>query len=276
MTGIKPSLMAVVLVVMQVLAAALPFVARADEPPVFSVGVVPQFEARKLAGIWLPILRALEKETGFRFELEGSPNIPEFEARFQDGAFDLAYMNPYHLLVANRVQGYWPLVRDGGRELFGVLVVAKDSPVHSIGDLEGATISFPAPNALGASLLMRADLTGLHGLTYTPLYAQTHTSSYLNVLLGTAQAAGGVMGTFNSQKPEIRDGLRILYETRRMPPHPVAIHPRVAAEHRARIQKAFLDLAATKAGAALLAAVPFTKLVKADLADYRALYDLGL
>ena len=87
----------------------------------YTVGVVPQYEARRLRHIWQPILNHLETETGEKLELMGSPTIPTFEAEFMDGEFDFAYMNPYHLVVAYRKVGYQPLVRDVGRNLFGVL-----------------------------------------------------------------------------------------------------------------------------------------------------------
>ncbi len=96
-------------------------------------------------------------------------------------------------LVAAEAQGYTPIVRDGGRELFGVLVVAKDSDIETVEDLEGRSIAYPSPNALGASLLMRADLDRNFGLNYEAHYVSTHSSAYLNVVLGQMDAAGGVM-----------------------------------------------------------------------------------
>ncbi len=72
-------------------------------PKVYIFGVVPQFEARKLAGIWLPILRELEKRTGLRFRMAGSQEIPDFERAFMAEKFDFAYMNPYHAMLANKL-----------------------------------------------------------------------------------------------------------------------------------------------------------------------------
>lgn len=250
--------------------------ARAQDPPVYSFGVVPQFEARALADIWLPILAELERRTGYRFDMRGSATIPVFEASFEAGEFDFAYMNPYHCLVAMETQGYAPLVRDGSRMLFGVLVVRKDSPYHAVTDLEGQAISFPAPNALGASLLMRAELTRKVGITFAAVYAQTHSSAYLNTVLGETAAAGGVMSTFDQQPPEIRDQLRIIYETQRTPPHPVVAHPRVPAVVRDEVTQALLDMAATPEGQAMLAKIPMVQAVPADASEYAALRELGL
>jgi len=242
----------------------------------YKFGVVPQFEPRKLSAIWSPILTELQKRTGFQLEMVGSARIPEFESEFEEGRYDFAYMNPYHSLVAMRLQRYEPLVRDGGQQLFGILVVAKDGPIKSVADLNGKTVAFPAPNALGASLLMRADLDRLHKVRISPLWAQTHTSAYLNVVLGKAEAAGGVMATFSQQPEAVRNKLRILYETRRMPTHPVMAHPRVPAADREKLRQAFLDMSATPEGAALLARIPMRQAVPASADEFRQLATWGL
>ena len=102
----------------------------------YIVGVVPQFDARRTQKVWSPILKRLEDETGLSFKLVGSPDIPEFEKSFTAGKYDFAYMNPYHLVVANESQGYSPIIRDIARKLFGIIVVKKDSPITSIDQLD--------------------------------------------------------------------------------------------------------------------------------------------
>jgi len=242
----------------------------------YRFGVVPQFEPRKLSAIWVPILSELEKRTGFRLVMVGAARIPDFENEFENGRYDFAYMNPYHSVVAMKKQDYLPLVRDTGSELFGILVTAKDGPIKRVTDLAGKVVAFPAPNALGASLLMRADLDRSHKIKIQPLWAQTHTSAYLNAALGKAAAAGGVMATFEQQPPAVRDKLRILYETQRMATHPVMAHPRVPATDRDKLRQAFLDLGATPDGQALLAKVPIRQIGPAAPDDYRDLARLKL
>lgn len=242
----------------------------------YDFGVVPQFEPRKLADIWVPILNELEKRTGLKFKMVGSPKIPDFEISFLGGEFDFAYMNPYHAMLAGEKQGYVPLVRDGGRELFGILVVPKESPIRDLKELNGQKVAFPAPNALGASLLMRADLETLHDIKVRPIYVQTHSSVYLNVILNKAMAGGGVASTLKRQKQEIQERLRILYKTRAMAPHPVTAHPRVPKEHREAVRQALLDMAGTEDGKALLNKIPMRQAIPAKLEDYQILKEWGL
>lgn len=242
----------------------------------YRVGVVPQFEPRKLAAIWTPILQHLKSRTGHDFHLVGSPSIAAFEKAFKAGDYDFAYMNPYHAILASEAQGYVPLVRDGGRKLNGILVVHKNSPIQDLNALEGLEVAMPSPNALGASLLIRADLDMIYGVKIKPVYVQTHSSVYLNVALGQTPAGGGVKGTFNAQPETVRSQLRILYETRSMPPHPFTAHARVDPAVRQSVMNALLSMVQEEGTQALLSKVPFKELIAAQPSEYESLKGWGL
>ncbi len=241
----------------------------------YTFAVVPQFEQRKLFAIWEPIVDEVEKRTGLSLKLTTTLTVPEFEREISRGSFDFIYCNPYHILKLIPTQGYIPLVRDSV-PLRGILVVRKNSPIHSLTELEGKTVAFPSPNALGASLLMRADLSRLYHVTVTPLYVKTHSSVYLHVVNGLTDAGGGVEKTLQEQTPEIRDALRILYTTREFPSHPVAAHPRVPKAVREKVRRALLEIGATQEGRALLADVPIQQIVPASIEDYTPMRDWGL
>ncbi len=256
---------------MILLACATPSVAAT-----YKFGAVPQFEARRLHQIWQPILNYLEKETGHQFEMVGSPTIPAFEAEFLDGTFDFSYMNPYHLILASQLQGYEPIIRDNGRKLFGVLTVKKDSGINNVKDLDGKILAFPAPNALGASLQMRQELTDKFGLTFSSRYVKTHDSVYLNVLLGEAAAGGGVQKTLNRQQEKIKNHLTVIHKTTPVAPHPIAAHPRVPQDVVNKVKQALLKLGQSDEGRNILARVPMKKVGPASLDDYVILKTMGL
>ncbi len=244
--------------------------------PAYSLGVVPQFDQRRLHDAWTPILEAVEAESGVRLELAGSPDIPAFEDGFSTGRFDFAYMNPYHMLVAHDVEGYLPLARDVGRQLYGIIVVKKDSPLQSVADLAGKRVAFPAPNALGAALIPRAEFARQFKIEIEPRYVRSHSSVYLNVAMGLTDAGGGVQKTLEQQKPELRDKLRVLYQTAKVAPHPIAVHPRVPQADRGKVLNALLKLGETPAGQRLLQAVPMKRIGAATLEDYQPLREMGL
>jgi phosphonate transport system substrate-binding protein len=178
-------------------------------------------------------------------------------------------------LKANKSSGYLPIIRDKA-DLHGILVVRKDSPVKSPAELIGKTIVFPSPNALGASLLMRADLANLFHIKFTPKYVSSHDSVYLHVAKGLAEAGGGVEKTLREQNSAIRDSLKIIYETRPMPSHPVAAHPRVSGPDVEKVRRAFIDLETTPSGRELLAKIPMNHPVSATLHDYTPMMKWGL
>lgn len=244
--------------------------------PIYSFGVVPQFDSRRIVAIWRPILDELQNHTGLQFSLRGSRSIPDFEKEFTEGSFDFSYMNPYHILKANQQQGYLPLVRDIGRDLYGIIVVKKDSPIQKVEDLDGKLIAFPAPNALGASLMIRADFHNNYHIKIKPKYVNTHTSVYLNVALGETDAGGGVQKTLAGQRPEVLDELRVLYKTQKFPPHPISAHPRVPVDVQQQVKQALLAMGKTRTGKALLAKIPIQKIGATEIADYTAIDQLGL
>jgi phosphonate transport system substrate-binding protein len=242
----------------------------------YSFGIVPQFDARRTHQIWKPLLTRLEAETGLRFRIVGTSTIPEFETQFMAGEFDFAYMNPYHVLKAAQSVNYMPLVRDVGRTLHGVIVVPRDSPITRVEDLDGKVIAFPAPNALGASLIPRSDFMNVFGISVVPRYVQSHSSVYLNVVLGETAAGGGVQKTLSQQPASIRDALRVLYRTRTTAPHPIVAHPRVPEQVREAVRAGLLAIGATQKGRQLLEPVPIRRIGVATLDDYRPMETWGL
>lgn len=241
-----------------------------------SVGVVPQFDLRRINTVWRPLLDGLERQTGLSFRLDVPPSIPAFEKSLMAGEYDLAYMNPYDYVVASKRQGYVPLVRDFSGDLSGIVVVAKDSPLSRVEQLDGKAVAFPSPNALGAALLPRAEFARKFHIAVTEKYVKSHSSAYLAVILGEADAAGGIAATFELLPAESRQKLRIIYQTASFPPHPLAAHPRLSATQRDAIVQAFLAFAGTPEGRQRVAEIPMRDPRPASAADYAGLDSLGL
>lgn len=242
----------------------------------YSVAIVPQYPAVEIHRDWTPLLERLKKETGLNFTLVISASIPEFEDALLAGQPDFAYMNPYHQVMARRAKGYLPLVR-GSNLLTGVLLVRKDDPIKSVSELDGKDIAFPAPNAFGASLWLRALLAEQEKVKINPVYVKTHSNVYRHVTSGRAAAGGGVNNTLADEPEAVRASLRVLMETPGVPPHPLSAHPRVPEAVRKQVTEVLLRIAAEPDGPTMMANVQMASLKRADYAqDYLPLEKFGL
>jgi phosphonate transport system substrate-binding protein len=249
---------------------------QASQSAEFSIGIVPQFDSRKIEEVWSPIIKEIESKSGHRLTLRGSPSIPEFESRLYKGEFDFAYMNPYHFVQAHRTQRYSALLRDHAEPLQGIIVVRTDSTLNRIEEIHGKKIAMPAPNALGAALIPRAEFARKFKITPEILYVKSHASVYRSVVAGTVEAGGGIQSTLEAESPPIKSQLRILYKTAELPTHPIAAHPRVPAAVVKQFQEIVIAYANTTEGRAQIAKVPIIKIGLSTTSDYKVLENMRL
>lgn len=244
--------------------------------PRYTVAVVPQFQASEIDRVWQPILTRVGQEAGVTLVLKVSKDIPSFEDEVVAGRADFAYLNPYHQLQAHQAQGYRPLVRDS-KLLTGILVVRADDPIASVQGLQGKAIAFPAPNAFGASLLIRGQLAEHDKVAFTPVYAKTHTNAFRQTIVGKTAASGGLRATLDKEPEEVRAALRVLMETPGAAPHPLSAHPRVPPAVQLAVTEAFLKLAKDPELAPFFKDVPMSQPMRADQQrDYQPLTRLRL
>lgn len=249
--------------------------ASSSSEPTYSFSVAPQFERRKLFSIWQPIVDELQRRTGLRFSLVTSLSVGEYDNDVKNGAYDFIYVNPHMMPLIEKQPGYQPLVRDSA-PLHGILVVRKDSPLKHPKDLQGKKLAVPSMSALGASLLLRAELDRNFSAKPQTIIAKTHSSVFLHVVNGLADAGGSVQKAFSEQDPRITSNLIILHRTQDLPSHPIAGHLRVPGKVREQVRDAFLQMSADPHGRTLLAEVPMREAVAASIEDYQVLKALKL
>ena len=225
---------------------------------VYTFDVVPQFPAAKIYTTWSPLLQRIGQDAGLCFELRVSASIPEFEQRFLKGESDFTFLNPYHAVLAYQKKKYQPLLADAQDLLTGILVVRSDNPIKNLNDFKGKNVSFPAPNSFAASLLIRAELAK-QKIDVNPVFVKTHSNVYRSVINKDALAGGGVNNTLDNEAPEVRQQLRVLYETPAYTPHPIATHPSVTSEVRERFLKAMVKLSQDEEGQKLLDGINLNK-----------------
>jgi phosphonate transport system substrate-binding protein len=245
----------------------------ADPAPTLTLAIVPQQSAAKVMELWSPLANYVSSQSGYRVEIVTTRDIPTFERGLTEGKFDLAYMNPHHYTKAHASPGYQAFANEAGRKIQGLLVVAKDSPITDIKELQGLTRAFPAPGSFAATMLPVAALKAAQ-ISVTPRYVSSHDSVYLSVAKGLFPAGGGVKATLEKMPPEVTSKLRVLWTTAPYTPHAIAARPGLDRRAVAAIAAALYGMDRTPQGKAALETLDFAGFQKAqdkDWNDVRAL-----
>lgn len=211
-----------------------------------TLGVVPQQSPLKLSKKWIKVTNYLYEETGIKVTFKTEKSIPKFEEVLYSGKYDIAYMNPYHFIVANQKQKYEAFTR-AKKNIVGILLGRDKKIDFSVSNLEGKTFLFPAPNAFAATLLTKFELKEKFGFNIDKqakvLYVNSHDSVYKGISRGIGYLGGGIIRTYNNFKDKNdKDAINIVYKTNAYPSHPIAAHPRVSKDIVEKIQKAFINM----------------------------------
>jgi phosphonate transport system substrate-binding protein len=218
-----------------------------------SFGIVPQYSPITLAQRWLPLLDNLTRRNdGLDFRFATATTISEFDDRAGHGYYDYLFISPLVYRELHHRVGYRALARVS-EPIRGIIVVRNDGP-KTIEALRGQVIAFPAPGAVGATVLTRADLKK-RAIVHSAAYLGSHESVYEAVAQGQFIAGGGVPATFDLLPAKLRAKLRILYTTRPIMAHVVAVHPRIPRAEARRVQEELITLNRAPDTAALLAGI---------------------
>lgn len=235
--------------------------------------VVPQQSPLVLIKSWSPIIQYLEKETGEKIDLKIETSIPKFEEVLYSGGYDIAYMNPYHYVVANEEKGYKAIVKSD-KDLIGILVVNKASGITQIDELKGKKFLFPSPNALAATLITKYELSKKYHINIEKNeqfeYVNSHDSVYKGVSRGIGDVGGGIERTFDALEDEkTKESLTILYKTQSYPSHPIAFNKSIPKEIEEKLIKALLNIPED-----LLKELTMDKIIKTNDKDYDVIRDI--
>ncbi len=234
----------------------------------YSFAIVPQFHSQSLFRIWNPILKELSKETGIKFKLTGNSSFVNFEKDLAEGKYDFAYVNPYHAVMAGKKQKYEAILSDSKKQVQGILVVKRDAS-SKVNQLKGKQVAFPSPNTLASSILMRSELKNKFKIQVKPEYMKTHTDVYMKVYQGNYQAGGGVESTFSKLSPRIKNALKIVHRTEKIPSHPIIVSSEIPADIRKKVINAFIKMGKNPSTKALLQKIPVDNMSKTSQSVYK-------
>lgn len=265
MSGCRAGLVAVLLL------TALP--ARARE---WAFGIVPQQSVEKLTAAWSPLLAEVERRSGVRLRLETAPSVVEFDRHYLGEDYDFAFVNPYVYAVLDAPPRHRALAREAGL-LRGVILVRRDSALRALRDLKGARVAFPGPYSYGSTILNKRALqrAGLNPESDVLCeYAGGQEQAYRMLLLGRADAAGGIRKTYDLLSLEDKAQLLVLHETDPAMPLPITANRRVPPAEARKVTAALTELALTPQGRLLLKKAGLSGIVPAVDSDWDELRKL--
>lgn len=236
--------------------------------PTYTFAIVPQFHSQSLFRIWNPILKQLSKETGIKFKLTGNSSFLGFEKELRAGKYHFAYVNPYHAVMAHNAQKYNAILSDSDRKVQGILVVKKTAS-EKVAKLQNKKVAFPSPNTLASSILLRSELENKFKIKVKPKYLKTHTDVYMNVYQGTYDAGGGVYRTFEKLSPKIKNSLKVVHKTEKIPSHPIIVHPKVPKDVQQKVIKAFIKMRKNPKTNEMLKKIPIKSMSKTSQSIYK-------
>ena len=213
------------------------------------IGIWPYVSTQTLIAKYHPVQAYLEKRLHRPVLFVTAMDQKTFVQRTQRGDYRFVFTAPHFARYAQLDAGYVPMLRPK-RNSFAVFVVDKDSPLHSIGELRGRTVTMTDRITMIAMLGLQAlHDNGLEpGKNVTVHYAVSHNSAVLDVLRGESDAAVTGAIIFDQLPQSVKKDLRILKETGETSPMIYMANPRVPADEVANMKQIMLDFVGTPEG----------------------------
>jgi len=266
-----------------ILAAAW-LVATATPAQALRFGVVNQRSPHLTAQYWNPILEHVSRKSGVALELHIGKSAPDTTAMAVRGELDVYYTN--HLFNAERDQLGWRVFgRAAGDGIRAEIVVAADSPIVTLAQLQDKGVVFASPEAfLGYWVPMDALLKAR--VQVNAQFAGNQEGAMAQLRSGAASAAGVNARIMAEYAKRVDLNYRTLWSSERYLDLALMAHPRVPAAVVERLRAAFIGMAQDPEGQRVLeasAAVSrqqppfgFVAAANRDYENYRSFYRAAL
>lgn len=207
-----------------------------------SWGIEPFLNARTLATTFKTSRDFLGERVGQRIVTSTAANYDQFVGNLLHAEYDFALLGPHTALLAIQKAGYVPLLQCEST-LKVYLLVDKNSAFRKAQDLKGKTVALPdhltLTSMLGAEFFR--SLGGATAIDVQYRHNEFQIEGPLMVLKGDADATVMADQVYDLISPAIRDDLRIIGESRRVPGLSIIVHKRVDPARRERLRQASLD-----------------------------------
>lgn len=234
------------------------------------VGVIPNLSARVLIEQNQPLRVYLERRLGRPVAIVTAPDFRSFHERTLAGAYDVAITPAHMARVAQLDARHTPLVAYAPG-IDCIIVTIRESPIATVGDLRGKTLTFANPLSLvamhGRQWLSEKGLR--HGVDYLSNRVRSEDSVASMLLRGESAAALLSGGELRSISQGQRDQLRILAPFGSVKAFIVLASPRLEDSHIQQLRSAFLEFPNAAEFKHFAASTGFTEMISVAEADMR-------
>lgn len=227
------------------------------QPHFLAFGVLPLQSPTKLAGMFMPLVEGIQTALGQPVEFVTAPSFATFMKRVMARRYDFVYLNPLLLRRAEKA-GYHAVAKVAREPFTGILVVRRDSPLHSLNPAtlpKGLRIGFPDPNAYAATVMTTQYMKKL-GIDvhreFSIKYFGSQNSAIMAVYAGLVDVAGTWWPSLRSMPPDVQKALRVIAETPPQPQMPIAVRSGMAPERVRKLTRYLTSLTHSASGRRIL------------------------
>lgn len=208
----------------------------------FDLRSSPREDARE----YLPLLRYLEKTTGYKFKLRFTPKDCNIVDCLGAGDVDFAAIGAGSYIESSARYNIIPLVRGlnalGKAEYQSLIVVAPDSPIRKIKDLRGKRFAFGSATSTQGHLIPRIVLSE-HGIELKDLTGYEFFGSHYECANAVVSGLADACGMQDTMGRELdKHGLvRIIHTSRYYPSSGISANKDVDPEVTEKVRQALLE-----------------------------------
>jgi ABC-type phosphate/phosphonate transport system substrate-binding protein len=200
---------------------------------------------------WNQVLSFLSRKSGLELKYEPSTSQLDFELKLAKGYYDLAYTTPMQFHAFREFPGYQAQAKRKSQPIRGMIFVKKNGPISTLSELRGSTIAFPGLLDFAASVVPRESLSKLK-FDVIPQFLPSQSAVYKGIAHGKYIAGGGTDESFRALPPEIRNSIRMLWDSPGFSPYPLIAHPRVDFFSLTKLKRALVNMVKDEEGKELL------------------------
>ena len=228
--------------VMLLTAWSMSHTANAEET--LEIGIFPYMSTQAMLTLYYPLQNYLEMRLQKPVLLVTAHDQKTFVERTQKGEYRFVITGSNFARLAQVEAGYVPMLRPKSDQV-GIFVVNKNSSMRSISELRGKTVTLPPRISIIAMLSLQSlRNNGLEpGRDITVHYALSHNSAALDVLRGESSAAGISAIVLPQMPAEIRNNVKILATTGKVPPLIILANPKVSSGEITGMTSLIMDFA---------------------------------